>query len=175
MLLQSLFYVCIATRCQEQRFGVRQRDSLADLTNALFTTATPLPRSLMLLLDADYAVTTLRTKVGGDDNKEGLGHPSPYPSGFDMVSLYCAWQPPLKRPVKTLLLGTSQTGRLIERVAWHVGHNSKVQPYLITSSPSSSPYLIERVAWHVGHNSKVFWVAPHILHPLYQAPVQAPF
>ena len=125
---------------------MRQRDSLADLTNALFTTATPLPRSLMLLLDADYAVTTLRTKVGGDVNKEGLGHPSPYPSGpLDMISLYCAWQPPLKRPVKTLLLGTSQTGR-----------------------------LIERVAWHVGHNSKVFWVAPHIPHPLYQAPVQAP-
>jgi ATP-dependent DNA helicase RecG len=34
---------------EEQRFGVNQRDKLAKLSNVLFTTATPIPRSLSLV------------------------------------------------------------------------------------------------------------------------------
>ena len=43
---------------EEQRFGVQQRDTLASKSNVMLTTATPLPRSLMLHLDEDYVYPT---------------------------------------------------------------------------------------------------------------------
>jgi RecG-like helicase len=42
-------FVGIVVVDEEQRFGVAQRDSLSQLTNALYTTATPIPRSLSMV------------------------------------------------------------------------------------------------------------------------------
>ena len=47
---------------EEQRFGVNQRDKLAKLSNVLFTTATPIPRSLSLILQDSVAVSTIIDK-----------------------------------------------------------------------------------------------------------------
>ena len=67
---------------EEQKFGVFQRDTLADRANhVLFTSATPIPRSMMLLLDKNYAVSTLVEK------------------------------PPNRRPVKTVAVGYSNIGK----------------------------------------------------------------
>ena len=102
---------------EEQRFGVQQRDTLASKANVMFTTATPLPRSLMLLLDEEYKVSNLYSK------------------------------PPLKRPVRTLVRPASATEKLIERVLVHAEHGSKVfwvSPTLQPDDKSPGTSVIER-------------------------------
>jgi ATP-dependent DNA helicase RecG len=81
---------------EDQKFGVNQRDSLALRANTLFTTATPIPRSLMLLLVDGYSVSSLIEK------------------------------PPLKRPIKTIILGSSLTDKIITRLGAHIPNGSKV-------------------------------------------------
>mmetsp|Transcript_5942 Transcript_5942/g.6065 ORF Transcript_5942/g.6065 Transcript_5942/m.6065 type:complete len:1036 (-) Transcript_5942:339-3446(-) len=93
---------------EEQRFGVGQRDKLASRTNTIFTTATPIPRSLMLLLEDGYTVSTLITK------------------------------PPSKRPIETVLLGSSATDKIIERISVHLPYKSKVFWVAPTLYPSDS-------------------------------------
>jgi ATP-dependent DNA helicase RecG len=48
-ILQNTSRLGLAVIDEEQRFGVNQRDKLAKLSNVLFTTATPIPRSLSLV------------------------------------------------------------------------------------------------------------------------------
>lgn len=48
-VLASFPRLGLAVVDEEQRFGVAQRGSLADATNVLYTTATPIPRSLMMV------------------------------------------------------------------------------------------------------------------------------
>lgn len=81
---------------EEQRFGVSQRDSLAYRSNVLFTTATPIPRSLLLLLQEQYSVSTLTDKL------------------------------PTKRPVRTVLLSDSLTDDIITRIRANLPFGSKV-------------------------------------------------
>ena len=98
---------------EEQRFGVEQRDTLGDRSNVLYTTATPIPRSLMKVVEKSYAISTLIEK------------------------------PPAKRPVQTLLIGISYTSRVLERIAANIPFGSKVfwvTPCLVPSAnmPGSS-------------------------------------
>lgn len=92
--LQTLGLVVID---EEQRFGVNQRDKLGDRSNVLFTTATPIPRSLMLLAEAanGYAISTLIEK------------------------------PPAKREVVTILRGRSQIEQIIERISVNLVNDTK--------------------------------------------------
>lgn len=46
---------------EEQRFGVDQRNILSQITNTIYTTATPIPRSLMMLTQS--SVSSLITKL----------------------------------------------------------------------------------------------------------------
>ena len=82
---------------EEQRFGVKQRDHLGDRSNVLFTTATPIPRSLMLLAEATngYSISTLVEK------------------------------PPAKREVCTILRGRSQIDQIIERISANLATDTK--------------------------------------------------
>merc|ERR1711968_208493 len=48
--LEPLNSIGLVVIDEEQRFGVDQRDKMARLSNVLFTTATPIPRSLSLIL-----------------------------------------------------------------------------------------------------------------------------
>jgi ATP-dependent DNA helicase RecG len=102
---------------EEQRFGVGQRDKLASRTNTIFTTATPIPRSLMMLLEDGYTVSTLTSK------------------------------PPLKRPIETVLLGSSATDKIIERISVHIPYKSKVfwvSPTLYPSDSAPGCSVMER-------------------------------
>ena len=102
---------------EEQRFGVQQRETLASRANVMFTTATPLPRSLMLLLDEDYKVSNLYSK------------------------------PKSKRPVRTLVRPASTTEKLIERILIHAEHGSKVfwvSPTLQPDDTSPGTSVMER-------------------------------
>jgi ATP-dependent DNA helicase RecG len=49
-VLASLPRLGLAVVDEEQRFGVAQRESIADRVNVLYTTATPIPRSLMMVI-----------------------------------------------------------------------------------------------------------------------------
>ena len=93
---------------EEQRFGVNQRDALADRTNVLYTTATPIPRSLMLLVKDGYSVSTLDEK------------------------------PPAKRPVKTVLVGVSLTDKVISRIQANIDYGSKIFWVTPCLSPSAN-------------------------------------
>ena len=90
---RSLGLVCID---EEQRFGVNQRDALGDRSNVLYTTATPIPRSLMMVVQEEYEISTLNEK------------------------------PPAKRPIQTILVGVSYVDRIIERVRANIPFGSKV-------------------------------------------------
>lgn len=93
---------------EEQRFGVNQRDVLADRSNVIYTTATPIPRSLMLAVQEDYTVSTLTDK------------------------------PPSKRVVNTVLLGLSLTDKIIERIKANIDYGSKVFWVTPCLSPSAN-------------------------------------
>ena len=81
---------------EEQKFGVQQRNILADRTNVLISTATPIPRSHLLFVQDQYSVSTLITK------------------------------PLNKRAVSTILYGTSDVDKIIERVGVNIKYGSKV-------------------------------------------------
>ena len=81
---------------EEQRFGVEQRSKLSERANLVFTTATPIPRSLHLVVQEAVGVSTLTEKL------------------------------PAKRDVQTLLLGLTLTDKVIDRVQANVPHGSKV-------------------------------------------------
>jgi ATP-dependent DNA helicase RecG len=93
---------------EEQRFGVSQRDALADRTNALFTTATPIPRSLMLLVQDAYSVSTLTEK------------------------------PPAKRLVQTVLVGMSLTDKVVARIQANIDNDTKAFWVTPCLSPSAN-------------------------------------
>lgn len=93
---------------EEQRFGVNQRDALADRSNVLYTTATPIPRSLMLVVQDAYSVSTLTEK------------------------------PPAKRPVETVLVGMSLSERVMERISANIDHDTKAFWVCPCLSPSST-------------------------------------
>jgi ATP-dependent DNA helicase RecG len=52
-VLSSFPRLGLAVIDEEQRFGVAQRESIADRVNVLYTTATPIPRSLMMVSHAN--------------------------------------------------------------------------------------------------------------------------
>lgn len=81
---------------EEQRFGVDQRALLAGRANALFTTATPIPRSLLLVTQHDKSISTLTEK------------------------------PPSKRPIKTVLIKSSITDVVIDRLRANIAYGTKV-------------------------------------------------
>jgi len=94
----SLGLVCID---EEQRFGVNQRDALGDRSNVLYTTATPIPRSLMMAVTGSAA-------------------------GRAMTISTLNEKPPAKRPVQTILIGVSYVDRVIERLRANIPFGSKV-------------------------------------------------
>jgi len=117
-VVDSLQNLGLAVIDEEQRFGVNQRDVLAKRCNVILTSATPIPRSLMLLLQDDYSISTLLEK------------------------------PPAKRPIQTVLLGVSLSEKVIDRVRANLPYGSKIfwiTPCLhpSTSMPGSSAF--ERV------------------------------
>ena len=104
---------------EEQRFGVAQRDALAGRTNTLYTTATPIPRSLMMLVQEGYSVSTLTEK------------------------------PPAKRPIQTVLIGSSLTQKVMDRISANICHGTKVfwvTPCLEPSSTMPGSSVLERHA-----------------------------
>lgn len=103
--MAALGLVCID---EEQRFGVEQRDFLGDRTNVIYTTATPIPRSLMLVAQEGHSISTLVEK------------------------------PPTKRPIQTSLVGISHADRLIERIRLQIPNGSKVFWVTPCLQPSSS-------------------------------------
>lgn len=114
-VLQSFKKLGLVVIDEEQRFGVQQRDSLADRSNVMFMTATPLPRSLMMLHDDDYKVSNLIEK------------------------------PPLKRSVITLPLGLSKVDKLIARIGVHPHSKVFwVCPTLMPDDSSPGTSVIER-------------------------------
>ena len=81
---------------EEQRFGVAQRSLLVHRTNVMYTTATPIPRSLSLLSMNNYSVSSLHTSL------------------------------PAKRPVMTRIVDLAQVADVYRTVAEHVPHGTKV-------------------------------------------------
>eukprot|EP01035_Chromulina_nebulosa_P017610 gene17610-23184_t len=80
---------------EEQRFGVNQRKELSELTNVLFTTATPIPRSLTIFNEKQLSVSTLT----------------------DM--------PLYRRTIQTVLIGLSRVDDLLLRIDEHIKFDSK--------------------------------------------------
>lgn len=105
-VIDSLQNLGLAVIDEEQRFGVNQRDILAKKTNIIFTSATPIPRSLMLLLQEDYSISTLLEK------------------------------PPAKRPTQTVLIGVSLTEKIIERIRANLPYGSKIFWITASLNPS---------------------------------------
>ena len=91
---------------EEQRFGVGQRELLTGRANALFTTATPIPRSLLLVTQQDKSISTLTEK------------------------------PPSKRPIITVLRGASITNVIIDRLKANIMYGTKVFWVAPTLEPS---------------------------------------
>lgn len=81
---------------EEQRFGVEQRNILADRSNVLITTATPIPRSQLLVVQDEYTVSTLLAK------------------------------PSNKRAIKTIIYPKHVIEKIIETVGSNIEHGSKV-------------------------------------------------
>jgi ATP-dependent DNA helicase RecG len=117
-VIDSFQNLGLAVIDEEQRFGVNQRDILAKKTNAIFTSATPIPRSLMLLLQEDYSISTLLEK------------------------------PPAKRPTQTVLIGVSLSEKIIERIKANLPYGSKIfwiTPCLNPSPTMPGSSAMERI------------------------------
>lgn len=102
---------------EEQRFGVSQRDLLSNNTNVLTTTATPIPRSLVILLQDDYSISTLHDK------------------------------PMTKRPIVTTIYGSSKIQGVIDRIGANLPYGTKVfwvTPFLEPSEMYPGSAAIER-------------------------------
>ncbi len=118
-VLESLTNLEIVVVDEEQKFGVNQRDIIASKTNVIYTTATPIPRSMMLAALSERNVSTLTEK------------------------------PPSKRPIKTVLLGRSLTDDIIERIKANIPYGTKifwVTPSLNPSKVMPGCSAIEREA-----------------------------
>jgi ATP-dependent DNA helicase RecG len=82
---------------EEQRFGVEQRSLVSELTNTLYTTATPIPRSLFLVdFQDNFLVSSLVDKL------------------------------PIKRPVQTLLRDFTELKNIISFIGRHIQDGTKV-------------------------------------------------
>lgn len=96
-VMESFYDLGLVCIDEEQRFGVTQRDALADRSNVMFTTATPIPRSLTLFVqNQGYSISTLIEK------------------------------PPKKRPIKTFVRPMSLTLEIIERLKKHIPNGTKI-------------------------------------------------
>ena len=118
-VLESLVDLEIVVVDEEQKFGVNQRDIIASKTNVIYTTATPIPRSMMLAALSERNISTLTEK------------------------------PPSKRPIKTVLLGRSLTDDIIERIKANIPFGTKifwVTPSLNPSKVMPGCSAIEREA-----------------------------
>ena len=102
---------------EEQRFGVEQREKLASLTNVLFATATPIPRSMSLILQGSIAISTIQDKVK------------------------------TKRPTNTTVLEGKLAQKVIKRIVANIPYGTKVfwvTPYLLPDARFSGKSAIER-------------------------------
>jgi ATP-dependent DNA helicase RecG len=118
-VLDSLSNLEIVVVDEEQKFGVNQRELIASKTNVIYTTATPIPRSMMLAALSERNISTLTEK------------------------------PPAKRPIKTVLLGRSLTEDIIERIKVNIPFGTKifwVTPSLNPSKVMPGCSAIERNA-----------------------------
>lgn len=96
-VLQSFPNLKLVVVDEEQRFGAQQRENVTSLTNVLYTTATPIPRSLAILVSNDCGISILTT---------------------DQSS---------KRPIKTELVDMKQVDAIVlPFLQQHVPHGSKV-------------------------------------------------
>lgn len=93
---------------EEQRFGVNQRDKLAKLSNVLFTTATPIPRSLSLVVQESISISTL------------------------------VEAPPTRRKTETIILEQSAAKQVIDRIEANIPFGTKVFWVTPTLYPSSN-------------------------------------
>ena len=95
-VLNSIPSLGLAIIDEEQRFGVNQRELLSSRTNTIYMTATPIPRSLFILLENENTISTLIEK------------------------------PPMKRKVKTVILPYRSVDSIISRLQIHVPLGTKI-------------------------------------------------
>ena len=94
---------------EEQRFGVQQRNMVNSLTNVLYTTATPIPRSLMLTAATEtFTVSTLATQL------------------------------PVKRKVNTVLYDYSKLGDVVSLIRDNLPYGTKIFWVTPSLNPSES-------------------------------------
>merc|ERR1711991_25323 len=108
--LESLDTIGLVVIDEEQRFGVTHRNKIASLSNVLFTTATPIPRSLSLMLQDCIKISTIDDK------------------------------PAIKRSVKTVVMEQHLSDALIKRIIANIPFGTKaiwVTPLISRSTQES--------------------------------------
>jgi ATP-dependent DNA helicase RecG len=93
---------------EEQRFGVEQRNILAEKANTLLLSATPIPRTHLLFMQRGHQVSILLN------------------------------QPKRKRPISTLIVDGKDHEKLLERIKIHLPNGTKVFWVCASLNPVSS-------------------------------------